>query len=280
MMQYREVGRRFEFREIEFPEDKDAVVSEANPKLCLTCHGQDPRPNWEAYATWPGAYGSNDDEISEEVLPHLKRFLERAETHPRYRFLVDLQKGFERQSPDYDGSRTVQEHNINLSARLTHWNFRRLSRILEATPDWNRYKYAVLGVLLCHDFHENRTPLEQFFPESFWPLLDGTPRKGEPYVLQMRNLTDLFARRGISTKKWAMSFRFAPQSFQGPSRAPMQLASMLLEDPDLKPFFEVEWEAQSYHVPSPWIPAESSRCYRLANRSREALAALSTPIIP
>ena len=53
-------ARRFEFMELTF----DGVNSPfsrpvpKNPATCLGCHGQDPRPLFHDYNTWPGFYGS------------------------------------------------------------------------------------------------------------------------------------------------------------------------------------------------------------------------------
>jgi len=59
--------RGFEFREIVFSDlDPPAppVPSPANQPLCRFCHGNpDPRPNWEVYGEWPGAYGSSVDQV-------------------------------------------------------------------------------------------------------------------------------------------------------------------------------------------------------------------------
>ena len=69
--------RGYELREIHFPKEGrergftqseievdlgHAVVSAANPRECGMCHGIDrPRPIWDAYFIWPGAYGTDDD---------------------------------------------------------------------------------------------------------------------------------------------------------------------------------------------------------------------------
>ena len=65
-IQYRDDSRTFEFREISFADGKKPAVSVLNPQKCLACHQSrhrqdiDPRPNWEPYFIWPGAYGSFD----------------------------------------------------------------------------------------------------------------------------------------------------------------------------------------------------------------------------
>lgn len=68
LMQFRTDKLAFEFREIDFT-PAGPKLSEANPKTCLQCHqsaaraGVDPRPNWEPYNVWPGAYGSDSGRL-------------------------------------------------------------------------------------------------------------------------------------------------------------------------------------------------------------------------
>lgn len=44
--------------------NKDIMVTKANPTKCVMCHDiKNPRPIWESYFFWPGAYGSEDDNV-------------------------------------------------------------------------------------------------------------------------------------------------------------------------------------------------------------------------
>jgi hypothetical protein len=62
IIQFRAATKTFEFREIDFSNPAGPIFSNANPPICLTCHlGPNPRPNWETYSNWPGAYGSSTD---------------------------------------------------------------------------------------------------------------------------------------------------------------------------------------------------------------------------
>ncbi|MEY4631414.1 MAG: hypothetical protein RIQ81_1534 [Pseudomonadota bacterium] len=68
LMQFIDTGTgtgRFELRDIAFATDgsRAAMVSGPNPATCMRCHGTDPKPLWEDYDRWPGAYGEEDDAL-------------------------------------------------------------------------------------------------------------------------------------------------------------------------------------------------------------------------
>lgn len=80
-VEFDEAQKKFLFREIIFKSSKfdisdigltadeidfqneTLLVSKANPQKCLQCHGQNASPIWQAYFNWPGAFGSNDDQL-------------------------------------------------------------------------------------------------------------------------------------------------------------------------------------------------------------------------
>jgi len=168
---------RFIFQEIVFPDDlkarkdflqKSRKIKELdelsdrslrfgpNPPLCLTCHRSDPRPNWEHYAFWPGAYGQFDDRPfvttanESEIHPHngdivdasklnitaareLPLFLKAAVNAKRYRHLANLKIHSELQRNSY--KRTKAQILSKFTETMAHLNFERIMRILAESND-------------------------------------------------------------------------------------------------------------------------------------------------
>ncbi len=151
IIQYRKDQRAFEFRTIDFQEDgSPAVFSEKNPVLCLTCHRKDPRPNWEHYSIWPGAYGEEDDRlISREEREGIQHLVAIQKTHPRLAPLINLEESYRVPSGDYNRERTQFMHNSQFNGRIARWNFHRVARIMQATPHYDKYKYAIVGLIQC-----------------------------------------------------------------------------------------------------------------------------------
>ena len=93
----------YRFREIHFPGDrKDAAmgdeeiaedlgfarISKPNPQTCTACHDPDgrgvPRPRWQSYPRWPGAYASDDDLITRPEAAAALRYDAYWKAHARY----------------------------------------------------------------------------------------------------------------------------------------------------------------------------------------------------
>ena len=147
IIHWEDATKSFEFRSVEFPESDvsgSVVISEANPKLCMGCHmGPDPRPNWEPYPTWQGAYGGNDDHLygnllSDESRQQLDQFLSTAERRPRYRHLVNLVSGYQD-----DGARDKKQHNIDFTETVTHLNIERILTRLPLSQYYQDLKYPI-----------------------------------------------------------------------------------------------------------------------------------------
>lgn len=175
IVQFREKTFRWEFREITFENGLAPRFSEANPKKCLECHQSpsrtnvDPRPNWEPYNFWPGAYASVDDKIqpvlkidyekytsgqTATLYGTLSKFL------PQDMFLLDEQaqeqvnlEKFEKQiKPAHERYKHLGVFNsrspLSLTKSTVILNMRRVLRIArdELGDLFNVYKYTLLGI--------------------------------------------------------------------------------------------------------------------------------------
>jgi len=250
VMEFKESQQSFEFREIKFYPAHAPYISKANPNKCLGCHqGQnrrdtDPRPNWEPYSLWPGAFGSGgsfvssrfeyDDRIREEdhqfvqdrksekdkytyFAKYLKPF------HPRYRLLGKIDFRF----------------TVAFTDSLLKLNYRRVVRLAQATPHYKHYKYAFVASAKCQyipwpsDFeqwHTDNNLRPEFIrgskPESSssrpaasgyglvsdilgGPPVDLPPPKPPKY--KKRQLSEsinlLFDPLGVDTSDWSTDFR-------------------------------------------------------------------------
>lgn len=64
---FRKSTGKFEMYSIEFEKTESGFKSlpiHSNPPLCLTCHGDDPKPVWGPYPNWKGFYGSANDVVA------------------------------------------------------------------------------------------------------------------------------------------------------------------------------------------------------------------------
>lgn len=154
VIQFNPTTSRFEFKLLDFSNARQTgapKVSE-NPRSCASCHGHDPRPFWETYAFWPGVYGSNDDQF-EKSYPETAaydRFLKTRKHLGRYSHL-DWKGG-----PQLAGGVTLAERpNFRLISWLSHWNARRIFRMLRESPDYEQGKWQLAKRLAC-----GKAPLE------------------------------------------------------------------------------------------------------------------------
>ena len=160
-----DLGRRESYlRSVNEAAQLKALIDRANrqgpnPPLCLGCHRQDPRPNWESYPFWPGAYGQFDDRpfqpkgdggarvlhpqtlkvinpstFNDQAEKHLPQFLAEASELPRYRHLIGLDEHMKLEAsmgdPVVDGTRTQASFLATLTARLSWLNLERVARII------------------------------------------------------------------------------------------------------------------------------------------------------
>lgn len=121
----------YELRQFDFSGAKPRV-SPPNPEICVRCHRNVPRPNWEPYPYWPGALGQGPNFSSEES-KRLAEFASANARHPQYGRLKFTAK---RSTPAFELYTLFTEQNLN-----------RIPRALAATPDFLRFRPALLAAL-------------------------------------------------------------------------------------------------------------------------------------
>lgn len=165
MIEYEKEEASFRFYSIHFEEGQRPQI-EIQPKQCQNCHGPDPKPNWEPYSLWPGAYGSLHDRILKgtKELEGFRSFLASYQKSDRYRF---LEGPFHAESKDILGNTEYYLSNRMMgpgsafSVLLSALNQERIAKKIATSPDHDLYRFAVVAALIgCEE------PIEDFLPEK------------------------------------------------------------------------------------------------------------------
>jgi hypothetical protein len=197
--QFREEQRAFDFRQIRFPTAANGltqvVFSGSNQSAdgktkCTSCHGADPRPNWDSYSVWPGAYGADDDSIGkdpslENDASHYAGFVARRSTDARYRWLVQGPAATAPYMADYGG--TIDSRpNLRFSDASNRMNALRVTRLLrQRVARRSLLAFAVAG-LTCVLTDSQRRALTDAGIDPAHDL----------------DLGAIFAQAGVSTGDW------------------------------------------------------------------------------
>lgn len=133
-----------EFREITFDlAGREAPkISDANPKRCTNCHGQQSGYLWSGYPHWPRVYGELDDQVEPDSPQgkDLDAFRKSAAKHPRYAALVFPNGEGDEQYPYY-GKSAYRNLDRMPNTRLSKTILRNEARAriaLSAQRDWYR----------------------------------------------------------------------------------------------------------------------------------------------
>lgn len=262
IIQFDEPSAKFNFFRADF-KSGSFQVHQPEGNECKRCHGQDPRPNWSAYPDWPGTFGSNDMAIDVPETRQIEKFIRTATSHPRYRHLPGLSDRL-RSNPDGEGN--AFGGNSNLTENVAHQNFKRVRRLVRNTPDYDLFKYAILGALRCPDLK-----FQEFLPVAS-PARNLTfgsfGETGESGAVN-NPFFWIFQHRQISTTSWSMMFldrKSANATFQNPMTTPenagAELGWILAQgDPELLAYFE----SGKLYIPS-------EKCDQLKVKSRTELS--------
>jgi hypothetical protein len=151
-------GQTIEMIELTFPDGK-AHVERGTPSKCQKCHGIEPRPVWDRLAFWPGAFNPGFV-IPASPVGDRDKLNAALESAPIFRML----KGAE------------EFGNGNLTSLLHEINARRVARLIQSTPDYRRYRYAVVGALQgCTSIREFLPPEVQSQHQSRTHLINYDP---------------------------------------------------------------------------------------------------------
>jgi hypothetical protein len=203
--QFRDQERAFDFRQIQFPSVKNGLTSvrfsqrnlSADGRVsCTACHTSDPRPNWDEYRSWPGAFGESDDEITPYDKDYPK-FVRKRSTHPRYQFLIQKKDSVAPFRTSIS-PRTVDpaaRPNLRFAEFVNKWDALRMTRILNGIfPKKIMYEWALNS--FCSLGNNDLLAARSGFPANSWSTRIFNDYHQEPYD-HFSGFTDLFKSMGM-----------------------------------------------------------------------------------
>jgi hypothetical protein len=193
LIQFNQPETRFEFYEISKSKTTGKLQLTSETAKCEGCHRtDDPRPNWQPYDNWPGAYGSKDDYPTSDEKTGLVNFLKTAASNPRYETLLNLPSTSADNEVQFTGA-----PNTALVDTISQWNYMRAARLVRATKDYDSYKYAILGSSDCSSEFDRFFPKSNPLPSNWQNVLSSSDTWVVAFVY-------LFESRGINWRDWSM----------------------------------------------------------------------------
>lgn len=222
MIQFRQKTQSFEFRELTFTDNSQPHLSEANPRKCLACHQSpsrktvDPRPNWDPYNIWIGAFGSNSsdmdrkplkDTLGSKILPQDREAL--AEQAHEAQFFKHYSQEIAPKHPRFS---LLGEFNLHATTDLTQhlqvWNLLRVQRLVaQESTIISLYKEMYAATMKCHikkDVIERSPALRWHVASRPSKYFDYSPF--DSFESVSGALTLLFEPLGVDTSDWSMDF--------------------------------------------------------------------------
>jgi hypothetical protein len=221
LMLYHADQRKYEFHEIVFDNNSAPIVKE-NPAICLSCHGTTPRPIWDHYNEWPGAYGSLDDKMSVEELSYLKKFMEAAPEHPRYSQLLKLKEGYrllnETIGPDgHTRDRTIKNHNRELTIALYQQRYQAITHEMVQHPQFKAYKELIMFFLSkcyrnpSYNYNGDGGLIDSKRVEEHFTTIANKKAFYANSPFQIEQALDfIYTRLGVETESWYLNSRQLP----------------------------------------------------------------------
>lgn len=174
-MEFDSSTNKFTFHEIQFQKNRPPIFSEANPVKCMGCHQSpdrtniDPRPNWEPYSTWPGAYGSMGGDL--DVGTYDKKIMDLLEFDPlmrsnAFKEAAELENFVKNIKPSHPRYKYLDNFDPELTLSLTEilafLNLKRVTRILtqDYSEIFNKVRSTFLGAAFCEKFYVKPNQLD------------------------------------------------------------------------------------------------------------------------
>lgn len=140
MMELDEETGAFDLAAVTFAEGGVTVQPASD---CTSCHGQQPRPIWAEYPSWPGAFGSEHEELPDEERASLQTM--RADEGHRFRhFREYLNDDYQLTERDYYFPNT--SFNMELGPRIATSLFKRATQ----SRAYQRWVPALLALSRCY----------------------------------------------------------------------------------------------------------------------------------
>ena len=227
VMRFNPQTAKFIFNEINFSNGK-LNLSADNPQKCMNCHQNssrtvnDPRPNWEPYSIWPGAYSSiavsgrnffkpsspkydpiltHDAQIENKMYEFFLKKV--ASRHPRYKLLRPMGFGY---AGDYFPALGTPKGAPNrftttMTDQFLNLNVLRIARLIKNTEILVDYKQVVYALATCRKI---------YLPDKIfnWHKKHIHSELKEHIELEefAQAIELIFEPYNISTQDWSMDF--------------------------------------------------------------------------
>jgi hypothetical protein len=275
LIQFNPAQTNYSFYEISKSSTGKLELSSQTTK-CEACHqSDDPRPNWQAYDNWPGAYGSLDDQLASVPTEQTNyaSFVKTAANNPRYAVLTSIAATTPTPSEPIEFTGAP---NDDLTNSVAQWNYMRAARLVRATKDYSSYKYAILGSASCV------SQFASFFPVNH-PLPANWILPGNEVDTWVSAFIYLFQSRNIDWTPWTTQFAGVNSTYfdgnpfcAGYTYGEDLVANIVRQDPELQAYAEVSDDNSSGYHRSP-LSIDPDDCDALAKMSVKALTALNDP---
>lgn len=291
MMIYNPVAKTYAFHELDF--SGQSPVLHESPAKCLACHGSNPRPIWDHYNNWPGAYGTDDDRYTESEYAYLEAFMKKAPEHPRYKHLKKLNEGYKISFPGYRNGlseRTMVNRNRDLTLLLFQQRMKDIAHEMASHEDYQKVKGLIFYFLTkCYlaegsNYQGDGPTLPASTLDGFMKNLKKGIFPSHHSAFQPGQLLDyIFSRLGVDTNHWYISSRELSTYKlirDGSERIHESFINYFLEEtPEFEHYYSfTDMDYQIRNVRLGMVKNKALTCGDYAALARDGARALGTPV--